>query len=226
MAKPTIGATHRLETFSDSVFAISATLLVVSLEVPQDFESLKQSLAGFIAFAASFSIFINIWVHHHRYFKAFPLADAGNIALNSLLLFVVLFFVYPLKFLMIAFTKWVTGIGTMTRLTPDELDALFAVYGAGWMAVFLCFAAMYWRAGRAHALLELTPTERATATLEAEFALAFAAVGLVSLVFALAGLSYWYGLPGFVYSLCGFVGWWYGRRWQGRLATLTQRYSA
>src|SRR5262245_1284976 len=104
-------ATGRIEAFSDAVFAISATLLVVSLEVPRDFAALKQSLAGFVAFAASFAIFINIWAHHHRYFRAFPLADVGNVALNSVLLFVVLFFVYPLKFLMLAFTKWVTGIG-------------------------------------------------------------------------------------------------------------------
>jgi uncharacterized membrane protein len=86
MAEDVTRGVHRIEAFSDAVFAISATLLVVSLEVPRDFAALKQSLAGFIAFAASFAIFVNIWYHHHRYFRAFPLADAVNVALNSVLL--------------------------------------------------------------------------------------------------------------------------------------------
>lgn len=226
MGERNVGATHRLEAFSDAVFAISATLLVVSLEVPRDIATLKQSLAGFVAFAASFAIFINIWVHHHRYFKAFPLADMANVALNSLLLFVVLFFVYPLKFLMVAFTKWVTGIGDMARLAPADLDWLFAIYAAGWIAVFLCFAALYGRAAREHAALGLTPLERAHARIEAEFALAFCAIGALSLLFALLGLSRWYGLPGFVYGLCGVVGWWFGRRWSRRQQLLAVRYAA
>lgn len=226
MQKHSVGATHRLEAFSDAVFAISATLLVVSLEVPRDIASLKQSLAGFVAFAASFAIFINIWVHHHRYFKAFPLADMANVALNSLLLFVVLFFVYPLKFLMVAFTKWVTGIGDMTRLTPGELDWLFAIYAAGWIAVFLCFAALYWRAGREHEALGLTPMERAHARVECEFALLFSGIGALSLLCALLGLSQWYGLPGFVYGLCGVVGWLFGRNWERRQQLLAERYAA
>lgn len=226
MHKHAIGATHRLEAFSDAVFALSATLLVVSLEVPRDIASLKQSLAGFVAFAASFAIFISIWVHHHRYFKAFPLADAGNIALNSLLLFVIMFFVYPLKFLMVAFTKWVTGIGEVSRLTPADLDWLFAIYAAGWIAVFACFAALYWRAGRHHALLGLTPMERAHTRLETELALGFASIGVLSLMLALAGLSRWFGLPGFVYCLCGLVGWGFGRVWERRQAEFAARYAA
>jgi len=221
-----VGASHRLEAFSDAVFAISATLLVVSLEVPRDIDSLKRSLAGFVAFAASFAIFINIWVHHHRYFRAFPLADAANIALNSLLLFVVLFFVYPLKFLMVAFTKWATGIGEVSPIQPRDLDWLFAIYAAGWMAVFLCFAALYARAAYQHQALGLTPQRRASAWVEAEFALAFCAIGAVSLLLALLGTSRWYGLPGFVYALCSVVGWWYGRDWQQREDRLVARFTA
>jgi hypothetical protein len=44
---------------------------------------------------------------------------------------------------MLGFTKWVTGIGEVGRLSPAELDLLFIIYGIGWVAVFACFAALY-----------------------------------------------------------------------------------
>lgn len=219
-------AVARIEAFSDAVFAISATLLVVSLEVPKDFDGLIHSLSGFIAFGASFAIFVSIWSHHHRYFKNFPLGDAPNVMINAVLLFLVMLFVYPLKFLMSAFTQWVTGIGEIRALEFGDLDSLFAIYGAGWVAVFLCFAALYARAAQHHAALGLTPAQRADARVEAEFALAFGSIGLFSLTLALLGTSRFYGLPGFVYGACGLVGWWYGRSWQRRVDSLVERYAA
>jgi len=221
-----VGATHRLEAFSDAVFAISATLLVVSLEVPRDFASLIANLEGFVAFGLSFAIFIMIWVHHHRYFRDFPLADGWNIAINSLLLFVVLFFVYPLKYLMLGFVRWTTGLGDAPLMRLRDLDLLFAIYGAGWIAVFLCFAALYWRAARQHAALGLDPERRADATLEAELALAFASVGVVSALLALAGLSRYGGLPGFIYAVMGLIGWWYGHHWPRRRAAIAAGFGA
>ena len=219
------GSTSRIEAFSDAVFAISATLLVVSLEVPRDFAGLMANLEGFLAFALSFAIFIQIWVSHHRYFRDFPLADGWNLALNSVLLFLVLFFVYPLKFLMLGFVRWMFGIGEIHAITMRELDLVFAIYGAGWLAVFLCFAALYWRAARNHALLGLDAGRRAEAMLEAQLALVFGMVGALSALLALAGLSRLYGLPGFLYASMGPIGAWYGITWERRRAALAARYA-
>jgi uncharacterized membrane protein len=217
---------QRVEAFSDAVFAISATLLVVSLEVPRDFAGLMANIEGSVAFALSFAIFIQIWVSHHRYFRDYPLADEWNIAINSVLLFLVLFFVYPLKFLMLGFARWMFGIGEAPRITLPELDLVFAVYGAGWLAVFLCFAGMYWRAARQHAVLGLSPERRADAMLEAQLALVFGLVGAVSALLALAGLTRWYGLPGWLYASMGLIGYWSGATWQRRRAVLVARYAA
>lgn len=220
------GSTTRIEAFSDAVFAISATLLVVSLEVPKDFAGLMANVEGSVAFALSFAIFIQIWVSHHRYFRDFPLADGWNLAINSVLLFLVLFFVYPLKFLMLGFVRWMFGIGEVHTVSLRELDLVFAIYGAGWLAVFLCFAALYWRAARNHALLGLDAGRRADAALEAQLALTFGMVGAVSAVLALAGLTRYYGLPGFLYALMGPIGYWSGATWQRRRAVLAARYAA
>ncbi len=87
----------RIEGFSDAVFGFALTLLVASIEVPPDFDALKQTLRGFLPFALTFALISWIWYLHYSFFRQFGLEDRLTIVLNSILLFVVLFFVYPLK---------------------------------------------------------------------------------------------------------------------------------
>lgn len=191
---------NRLEAFSDAVFAISATLLVVSLEVPESFQGLLDNLAGFPAFAFSFAMLMLIWVEHNRFFRLSGLQDAPTIALNSLLLFVVLFFVYPLKFLALSFSAWALGLGPDMIGSQRDLQSMFMLYGAGWLAVFVCFAGLYWHAAR-HAGLERR--QRFEAHLHAQNSLLTAGVGLLSVLVAWSGFGLWFGLPGMVYALLG-----------------------
>src|SRR5437763_2885902 len=93
------GEITRLEGFSDAVFAFAVTLLVVSLEVPKTFHELLQVIRAFPAFAVSFALLFQIWWRHYRFFRRYDLEDPYVITVTGFLLFVVLFFVYPLKFL-------------------------------------------------------------------------------------------------------------------------------
>ena len=88
-----------LEAFSDAVFAFALTLLVVSLEVPRSYDELRQALHNFIAFAITFAALIWIWYQHYVFFHRYGLNDGVMVTLNAALLFVVLLYVYPLKFL-------------------------------------------------------------------------------------------------------------------------------
>src|SRR5919202_6343707 len=88
----------RIEGFSDAVFAFAITLLVVSLEVPKTYAELVAVLRGFPAFAVCFALLFQVWWRHYSFFRSYDLEDGRTIALTGVLLFVVLFYVYPLKF--------------------------------------------------------------------------------------------------------------------------------
>lgn len=201
---------NRLEAFSDAVFAVSATLLVVSLEVPQSMNALLESLAGFVGFAFSFAMLILIWVEHNRFFRQYGLQDGMTIFLNAVLLFVVLFYVYPLKFLSMSMANWMFGIGPQVIGSWQDLQLMFVVYGAGWIAVFLSFAALNWHAGRAAAGLD--PLVRREAILNMQTCLLNAGVGLLSVLVAWSTFGLRFGLPGMIYALLGVVGWLQGHR--------------
>jgi uncharacterized membrane protein len=88
--------TTRIEAFSDGVFAIIITLLILTIQVPQikgpdPAPALARSLAGmapkFMSYALSFAIVCIWWVAHHHFFALLTKSDRGLLWLNSLFLF-------------------------------------------------------------------------------------------------------------------------------------------
>ncbi len=208
---------NRIEAFSDGVFAISATLLVVSLEVPHSFDELMGNLFGFIAFAFSFTMLILIWQAHYHLFRRFDLRDGTTITLNSILLFVVLFYVYPLKFLSTLFAAYIFRVVPVNAESMglsgfDQLAQLFALYSAGFVLVFLCIALLYRHAARSKQQLELSPEEVFDAYTWCRHYWIYVLLGVVSIVLALAHVGIHFGLPGWLYSLLGPITYWHGKR--------------
>src|SRR5690606_25256050 len=93
------GEVSRTEALADMVFAFGITLLVVSLEVPASFDELFRMMEDFAAFALCFALMLFIWHSHYKFFRRYGLEDTYTVLLNAILLFVVLFYLYPLKFL-------------------------------------------------------------------------------------------------------------------------------
>ncbi|HXT20965.1 MAG TPA: TMEM175 family protein [Thermoanaerobaculia bacterium] len=204
----------RIEFFSDAVFAFSATLLVVALEVPHSYPELERTLWGFLGFAMSFVALALIWSTHHAYFRRYQLADRATVALNSILLFVVLFYVYPLKFMTTSLVDVVIGLHPERRnemfRSQDDVGRMFVVYGLGFLAVFGCFSLLYRHAARSASTLELTPWQLHEAQMLQRHYLMMAGVGALSVVLALADVGARFGVPGFVYVLIGPLAWAHG----------------
>jgi len=94
---------ERVVFFSDAVFAIVITLLVLPLtaefEVPEDTASLAHELAELwpkiVTFGVSFLVVGQFWMAHHRVFSRIARADSGLLALNLLFLLTVSFMPFP-----------------------------------------------------------------------------------------------------------------------------------
>ena len=187
----------RLESFSDAVFGFAITLLVVSLEVPKSFDQLIETMRGFLAFAVCFAILAMIWNEHYLYCRRFGLQDSFVRFLTCVLLFIVLLYVYPLKFLFNLFINGMILHGARGQLTMSQGTALFVIYGLGFTAIYLALTALYLHAYKRRDELELTSLETFDTRWEIYGLLCEAAVGVTSIVIALT--QKFGDLPGFLY---------------------------
>lgn len=182
----------RIEAFSDAVFVFTATLLVVSLGTDSAESIIEINMESFFGFAISFFVLVVLWFLHYNFFRRTTYMDNTIIAINAVLLFVVLNYVFPLKSLI---HSWSITQGT----TPEKLAGLFELYGLGFALFFICLSLMYCRAYK--------KSERSEHTVNLFFSVRyfglFVVVTAVSIIFAYLQIGISYGLQGILYSLLG-----------------------
>jgi uncharacterized membrane protein len=191
----------RIDAFSDVVFGFALTLLVVSLEVPKTYAELHASLRGFVPFAICFMLLMLIWYSHYKFFRRFGTHDLGTITINSLLLFVVLFYVYPLKFLFTMVSYWAMGFSTASFDNIGQLRELMVIYGLGFMAIYLLLAALYWNGYRQRHVLHLNALEQVLTHNYIAGMAGSAMMGVLSCIAAMLLPERMIGLAGWVYVL-------------------------
>src|SRR5437773_3273811 len=130
--------TTRLEAFSDGVFAIAATLLVLELRVPPDTTDLVGALLrlwpAYAAYLVSFMTIGIIWVNHHTLLDHCGRADRRSLYLNLLLLVAVAIVPFP------------TALVGRYILDERAATAALVVYGIGGLLIAIAFSGVFFYA--------------------------------------------------------------------------------
>lgn len=206
------------------MFAIALTLLVVSLQVPTTSDQLVLLFWQFPAFALCFAFLMWVWHLHSRFHRRYGFEDALTVALNGLLLFFVVFYVYPLKFLaQVLVTAPLTGHGQVEW--SENSAHVMQIYAAGFSGIFLTLCLMYGRAWRLRDAIQLNPAERLLTQSTLLGLRLTLALGLASLTLAtlLPAEPIWSGL---IFFLMGPLHGWNGWRTGARIAQLEAERAA
>lgn len=214
----------RVEAFSDAVFGFALALLVVSSQPPTTYAELMDRMIGAVPFACCFALLVWIWYEHYAFFRRYGLNDGYTILLNIVLLFVVLLYVYPLKFMFdSAFAR------VLPRLAPPEgmqfyqLANASIVYAVGFIAIFVLFALLYRHAYAERAALGLSELETFDVKAHMGHHLVSVGVGVLSLVIAAVGPLDLAPLSPMTYSLMGPAHWIAGVRNARRRTVLEEQ---
>jgi uncharacterized membrane protein len=182
----------RLDVFSDVVLGIALVLLVISLAIPRNFTQLRPPTPAFITSAICFLMLVNVWFSHYVFFRRYGLNDRLTVALNAALLGLVLFCVYPLKFLYTTLFSLLVRSDLSPRFAAAvQINGMLVLYALGFTTVFFLIAGLYWNAWRHRQLLELNGLERLLTVSSIVNALGMAAIGLIACLAALLLPAYW-----------------------------------
>jgi len=199
----------RLETFSDAVFAFAVTLIIVSLEVPKSFDELFETMKGFVSFGVCFALLFLIWNNQNIFFRRFGLVDAYTTALNGFLLFIVLTYTYPLKFL---FTLVFSGDNTylshgvkLSMIRTEQIPTLMYVYDTGYLLIYLLFYLMYLHAQNNAEKLELTEYELFETRSQMYINLVNVVIGAIAIILTMILPTGLKGGSGYIYFILGII---------------------
>jgi uncharacterized membrane protein len=190
--------TIRVEAFSDGVFAIAMTLLVLDIKVPHEIappNTLLQALAHqwpvYLAFLTSFATILIMWINHHRLFAHIARCDDRLLFFNGFLLLGVVLVPFP------------TSLIAEYLGHPGQTTAAM-IYNGTFIAIAICFNRL-WRSASKHGrLLHADHDRDAVAQITASYrlgplsyaaALALAFVNVTASVVLNLALAVFYALP-------------------------------
>ncbi len=169
-AAPTEKETGRLESFSDGVFAVAITLLVLNLVVPDLpatsetpaalMAKLAQGWPSYLAFVTSFGTILIMWVNHHAIFKLVRRADT--------------LFMFANGFLLLLTTAVPFGTALVARyLATPAAPVACAVYAGEFAVVNIAYNLLWWSIAHERRLLRPQVPQARVDGLTKSFASAF-----------------------------------------------------
>ncbi|MEM0994284.1 MAG: TMEM175 family protein [Bacteroidota bacterium] len=238
--------TQRLDAISDGVFALAVAMLLLSSSVPQHFEELMAFVYDAIPFFICMLFVFWIWREQAIFFLRYGIYDGKTTRLNFVLLFFVLFYVFPLKFLMSWLFKYfayalawatidksyLTNIQSLGEVIAwNDVPLLMLVYGLGFVSIFALLWLMYRYALQKKELIDLSEIERLETQFKIDQQWICVLTGLVSCSLVLLGMvlnQYWIGafLAGTAYNLVWILMIPKRRQYRNTIGELRESYTA
>jgi len=151
--------TARLETFSDGVFAIAATLLILDVRLSGGGSVAHQFVnawPSYAAYAISFATLGIVWVNHHTVFTQIGRVDRTFLFINVLFLMVIAFSPFPTRVL-------------AEHLREGSKAAAFA-YGLTFTVMAVCYGALWFYAAVGRRLIAPEADQRTVSGISRSFA--------------------------------------------------------
>ncbi|MEP7289171.1 MAG: TMEM175 family protein [Chloroflexota bacterium] len=151
--------TGRIEAFSDGVFSIAVTLLVLDIKVPHSselpdgvslFTALLQQWPVYVAYVGSFATILIMWANHHNLFKQIKRSNHGLLLVNGFLLLVVTVVPFPTSLL----AEYIRH--------PQENVAMM-IYAGTFTLISVLFNLLWWYTARSGLLVNDGDTVQAKA---------------------------------------------------------------
>lgn len=180
--------TARIEAFSDGVFAIAITLLILEIRIPVAAEieqlgclwpALASRRPGYVAYVVSFLIIGIMWANHHTLFEYIRKLDRPLMLANLLLLMGLGFLPYP------------TAILAAQLADPAARTAATVFYGATLIFTSLTFNLLWWAGRWRYRLLAPFVDPHGVRTLTRRYAFGPVSYGIAT---ALAFIKVWLSL--------------------------------
>lgn len=197
----------RLDQFVDAAFAFAVTLLLITgSESPRSLADLRAALLYLPSSLAAFVLIVLFWNSHRTFSRVTPVRDGSTALLSLAVVFTVLVYVYPLRFLMQTMFYWMS----QGRLPGEELihgygdlAVLYQIYGVGFAVLSGLVAALFARSSA----LAPTPEIAEAARAWRDAWLVCAASGVISALLALLPLQRVPWLPPMTYSFIPLAIW-------------------
>ncbi len=149
----------RLDNLTDAVFGIAITLLIFNLTNPNSFADLVTFTKTLPAFLISISFIVLIWTEHLRFSEIYTLNDTGLAILNTIFIALVIFYVYPLRFLTLFLTNSFFNTDIEVNIQGNQVPYLMIYYGFVAFALYFILYLFYYRADKIKSELNLNKFE-------------------------------------------------------------------
>jgi uncharacterized membrane protein len=138
----------RLDNLTDAVFGIAITLLIFNLTNPNSFQDLLTFTKTLPAFLISIAFIVLIWNEHLGFSEMYTLNDTRLTILNTIFIALVIFYVYPLRFLTLFLTNFFFSTEIAVNIQGDQVPYLMIYYGFIAFALYFVLYLFYHRALR------------------------------------------------------------------------------